>query len=213
MALKARLYLLYAFLYLDPSMSLDQTAREADEFATRVMQLEPTSAEVWYLRADSLRYLRRWNAAIEASDQAIKRDPYEPLYYAVKAYLMILTGKPAEGLTLVDRALALNPTNASIHLTQQCYALLLLGQADRAIQACEKANGISDYWGAQVYLVALFANQGDKARAAIAARALEKGAPGYTIARAKRYSDVPEYLKLAEKYWFSGLRKAGIPEE
>jgi hypothetical protein len=39
-------------------------------------------------------------------------------------------------------------------------------------------------------------------------------APGYTIAqlRAKRYSDHPEYQRLAEKYLYEGLRKAGIPE-
>ena len=38
--------------------------------------------------------------------------------------------------------------------------------------------------------------------------------PGYTISqlRAKLYSDHPEYVKLAEKYWYAGLRKAGIPE-
>ena len=64
-----------------------------------------------------------------------------------------------------------------------------------------------------MYLVALFANQGDAERTVAATRALTKGAPGYTIARAKRYSEVPEYLELAEKYWFSGLRKAGVPEE
>lgn len=213
MALKARLTLLYAYLDLDPTMALDQIALEADGLAKRAIQLDPTSPEVWYLRADSLRYLRRWNAAIEASDQAIKRDPYEPFYYTVKAYLMILTGKPAEGLVLTDRALSLNPDNPSVHLLVQCYALLLLGQPNRAIQACERASGLADYWGMQVYLVALFANLGDMDRATAAVRALEKGAPGYTIARAKRYSEVPEYLELAEKYWFSGLRKAGIPEK
>jgi len=38
--------------------------------------------------------------------------------------------------------------------------------------------------------------------------------PGYTISqlRAKRYSDHPEYVKLADKYLYAGLRKAGIPE-
>ena len=40
-------------------------------------------------------------------------------------------------------------------------------------------------------------------------------APGYTISqlRGKRYSDHPDYQRLAEKYWYEGLRKAGIPEQ
>ena len=212
-ALKARMWLLNDFLDLDPTMGLDQIAREADGLASSIMQIDPASPETWFLRATSLRYLRRWNAAIEASDQAIRRDPYEPFYYTAKAYIMILLGRPTEGLQLTERALALNPNDAAMHLLQQCYAFMLLGQANSAIEACEKANGITDYWGTQVYLVALFANQGNMTRAAAAARALEKGAPGYTIARAKRYSEVPEYLDLAEKYWFSGLRKAGVPEK
>jgi len=39
--------------------------------------------------------------------------------------------------------------------------------------------------------------------------------PGLTIAqlRAKRLSDNPEYVKLAEQYSHSGLREAGLPEK
>jgi hypothetical protein len=38
--------------------------------------------------------------------------------------------------------------------------------------------------------------------------------PGFTIAalRAKHFSTNPEYMRLAEEHWYSGLRKAGIPE-
>jgi len=31
--------------------------------------------------------------------------------------------------------------------------------------------------------------------------------------RAKRYSHHPEYKRLAEKYWYQGLHKAGLKEE
>ena len=71
MALKARANVLNEFLNLDPNIGLDRIAREMEEFANRAMQLDPTSPEVWELRAVLLRYLRRWNAAIEALDQAI----------------------------------------------------------------------------------------------------------------------------------------------
>jgi len=39
--------------------------------------------------------------------------------------------------------------------------------------------------------------------------------PGYTVAqlKAKRYSDHPEYQKIAERYWYDGLRKAGLLEQ
>jgi hypothetical protein len=31
--------------------------------------------------------------------------------------------------------------------------------------------------------------------------------------KAKRYSDHPEYQKIAERYWYDGLRKAGLAEK
>jgi hypothetical protein len=50
--------------------------------------------------------------------------------------------------------------------------------------------------------------------AAARARAL-RVSPGFTIARARVLDEPahPEYLKLAEKYWYEGLRKAGFPEQ
>lgn len=213
MALKYRARILNEFIDLDRNVSLDRIASEVEDLAIRAMQLAPTSPEVWSLRADSLNYLRRWNAAMEAIEQAIMRDPFSPRYYYDKAYLLILTGRPAEALDLIDRTRALQSTDVSMEPSLQCYALLLIGQIDRAVQACEKSNAMDNYWGNQLHLVAAYANQGDAVRMANALRALQKGAPGYTIARAKQYSDVPEYLKLAETYWLSGLRKAGIPEK
>ena len=124
-----------------------------------------------------------------------------------------MLGRPQDALMLIDRALAMNPGNTWYEFMNQCYAYLLLGQADRAIQACEKSNGYNDFWATHAFLVAAFANKGDMERAVSAARALQQGAPGYTIARAKRYSEVPEFVKLAEEYWFAGMRKAGVPDE
>ena len=53
------------------------------------------------------------------------------------------------------------------------------------------------------------------AKAAAAKAEVLRIIPGLTIAqlRAKHVSDNPEYLKLAEKYWYEGLRKAGFPEK
>jgi hypothetical protein len=38
--------------------------------------------------------------------------------------------------------------------------------------------------------------------------------PGYTIAALKStdYSVNPDYIRSAEEQWYSGLRKAGLPE-
>ena len=53
------------------------------------------------------------------------------------------------------------------------------------------------------------------AKAAAAKTEVLRHVPGYTIAmlKSRGYSLNPDYMELAEKHWYSGLRKAGIPEK
>ena len=59
------------------------------------------------------------------------------------------------------------------------------------------------------------AQKGETAKAAAAKAQLLKYQPGYTIARFKalRISDNPIYWQQAEAHIFTGLRRAGIPEQ
>jgi len=63
-------------------------------------------------------------------------------------------------------------------------------------------------------LVAAYANQGDLTKANAAKAELLRFVPGFTVAQARAFDEPPhpEYAKLAEKYLYAGLRKAGIPE-
>jgi tetratricopeptide (TPR) repeat protein len=127
---------------------------------------------------------------------------------------MTMTGRPGEALPLVDRALSLDPESVGWAMRFACEAHLLLGHFDDAVSACEKAAGTNADWFITSYLAASYANRGDLDKAMAARDALLRTVPAYTIAqlRAKHYSDVPEYLRMAEAHWYSGLRKAGIPE-
>ncbi len=91
----------------------------------------------------------------------------------------------------------------------------MAGHAEEAIATCEKAVSFHNSWLNDLLLAAAYANHGDMAKAAAAKADALRTVPGYTIAqlRAKRYSEHPEYLKLAEMYRYAGLRKAGIPEQ
>jgi predicted Zn-dependent protease len=127
---------------------------------------------------------------------------------------LVESGRPSEALAVVDRALALDPANAEAPMTTACEARLLVGQIEQAIATCEKASGISNYWPIHLALAAAYANHGDTAKAAAAKAEVLRTVPGLTIAqlRAKRQPDNPEYLQVAEKYLYDGLRKAGFPE-
>jgi len=216
-ALILRIAVADAELDIDPDAAhRDRILREYDEFTNRAIGLDRNDPVAWDLRSAVLMYLGRWDAALEANAMAIKLAPDEPFHTQHRAWLMNMTGRPAEALTLVDRALAMGPdTDRGGALRLVCEAHLLLGQAEQAITTCEQARGLdNDDLIIGLFLAAAYANHGDLARAAVAKSEVQRIAPGYTIAqlRAKRYSDHPEYLPLAEKYWYEGLRKAGFPE-
>jgi tetratricopeptide (TPR) repeat protein len=151
---------------------------------------------------------------LEAINKQISYDPLSSSAYGFKAWIMNMTGRPAEALPLTDQEILLNPEDTWA-LRFACEARLLLGQYDQAISDCEKASGTLDYWFVKSFLAAAYANHGDLDKAEAARKEMLRSQPGYTIAqlRAKHYSGLPEYVKMAEANWYAGLRKAGIPEK
>jgi adenylate cyclase len=185
-----------------------------DELTRRAVNLDPTNPYAWSNRAGALANAGRWSAALEANERRISLDPFSPAPYEYKAWLMSMTGRPAEALPLVDRALSLDPESVGWAMRFACEADLLLGQFGDAVSACEKAGGTNSDWFIASYLAAAYANLGELDKARAAKDAILRTVPGYSIAqvRAKHYSDVPEYVTMAETNWYAGLRKAGIPE-
>ena len=79
---------------------------------------------------------------------------------------------------------------------------------------CERARAFDSNWQTRALLVAAYADQGDMVKAAGAKTELLRTLHGFTVAQARGYDEPlhPEYAKLAEKYYYEGLRRAGIPE-
>jgi len=214
-ALTARAEIAEFELDVDPKPDRDRIVREMDELTGRAITLDPSDPLAWDRRTEALVYLGRWDAALEANATRIKLDPHDPDGYVERAWVMNMTGRSDEALKLIDRALAMNPSNIGFALRIACEVHLLAGEAQQAIATCEKSSGTNIYWFTHLSLAAAYANNGNIDKAAAAKAEILRTVPGYTISqlRAKRYSDNPEYVKLAEKYWYEGLRKAGIPEQ
>jgi class 3 adenylate cyclase/TolB-like protein/tetratricopeptide (TPR) repeat protein len=200
---------------VDPKPDHDRIVREMDDFTARAISLDPSDPFAWHTRGIALVYLGRWDAALEASAKRIRLDPYDPSSYVARAWILNMMGRPDEALKFIDQALAMNPFDMAYALRIACEVYLFSGQAEQAIATCEKASGTSTYWFIYVVLAAAYANNGDIEKARAAKAEILRVVPDYTIAqlRAKRYSDHPEYQQRAEKYWYGGLRKAGIPEQ
>ena len=200
---------------LDPNADRERRAHEMDALTLRAVNLDPGDPIAWDHRSQALAYAGRWTAAVEAIDRAIRLDPYKAWLPAHKAWLMSMSGRPSDALPLTDYAAALDPEITGDALRYACEAYMLLGRNDDAVATCEKAAGTNSDWFVTSFLAAAYANRGDIDKAVAAKNEMLRTVPGYTIAqlRAKHYSDVPEYVKMAEDTWYAGLRKAGIPEE
>jgi serine/threonine protein kinase/tetratricopeptide (TPR) repeat protein/TolB-like protein len=200
---------------VDPHIDRQRLVREMDELTRRAVALDGTNPLAWAARSEALSYAGRWTAAVEANAKAIRLDPFYAGRYAGQAWIMNMIGRPTEALPLADHAISLDPDNPGWALRVACEAQMLLGRNDDAVATCEKAAGTNSDWFVTSFLVAVYANRGDMDKAIAAKNEILRTVPGYTIAqlRAKHYSDVPEYVKMAEATWYAGLRKAGIPEK
>ena len=199
---------------VDPNADRDRIAREQDHMTARAVQLDPTDPAAWAWRAAALASLGRWNAALEASATAIKLDPYEAQVVLASRGPHDPDGAPQRSVG-AGRPRTCSAPRQRLATAMACEVHLLTGRTEQAIAACEKASGRVDYWSIHLALAAAYANHGEMAKAVAAKAEVLRIVPGLTIAqlRAKRASDNPEYLTLAEKYWYEGLRKPGLPEK
>jgi len=203
-------------LDLDVNVDRARLVRRWDEVTSRAVNLNRTAPETWKARSGALMLMGRWDAALEASAKAIQLDPGARWLVTSRAWDMSMVGRPGEALSLVEHAMAMDPPGSWFESRVACEAHLLLGQYDDALAACEKATGRGgDEFDIAYFLAAAYAHTGNSIRAREEAAKILKGAPGFTIAtlRAKQYSTHPDYMRLAEEHWYSGLRKAEIPEQ
>ena len=213
-ALMARCAITWAERDNDPNPDYARLAREMDRCSERALTLNSTDPLHWAVRAQVRMLLGRWIAALEANATASKLDPHNPRWFVERAWFMIRIGRPADALSLIEHALALDPALGWHPMFAAGMAHLMLGRADAAIAAAEEASGKIDSREIYLVLAAAYAHGGDHDRAAAARAEVLRTKPWYTIARVRADDEPahPEYLPLAEKYWYEGLRKAGFPE-
>ncbi len=198
-----------------PHVDRDRAVQRMDELTSKAVQLNDVLPTTWFFRSVALMYMGQWNASLEASAKAIRLEPDSSALLSHHTELTTLAGRPAEALTLLDQAIVLDPPGGYAQMRPACDAHLLLGQYEQAITACEKAKGLfREDSTVDLLLVAAYAHNKDTAKAAAAKAEALRRVPGNTIAalKSRGYSLNPDYIRLAEEQWYSGLRKAGFPE-
>jgi adenylate cyclase len=202
-------------LEYDVHVDREQHVRRMNDLTRKAVGLNDTQPTTWVLRSMALMYMGQWNASLEAGARALRLEPYSNALLLNHAALTTLCGRPSEALELMANAGNTGQIGDS-HWATAGEARLLLGEYDQAIAACEKAQGLGDdSLTVNLCLAAAYAHAGDAGRAAAAKDEVLRAVPGYSIAihRSKGPSVHPDYLRLVEEHLFSGMRKAGFPEE
>jgi tetratricopeptide (TPR) repeat protein len=211
------MYTIQEELEHDAGADLERLVKEMDDLSVRAVQADRNDPRVWMGRTAALEWQERWDAALEASAEGMRVDPYRIPTLGARAWALILSGRAEEALAVLDRAIALNPQNSALpwFIYGQCEAHLSLGHFDDAIAACEKYLALEDDWYPHVFLVGAYAQKGDMAKAAAEKAEAMKRDRDLSIARLKalRLWRNPVFSQQLEAHLFAGLRKAGVPEQ
>jgi adenylate cyclase len=193
---------------------------EVDEETSRAVALGNHDSFAWLIRAEALSWMERWDEALAASARAQDLDPGSMRRVLDRAGILLRMGHPTEALLLARQAASMDPETAdTVDMLYVdglfCRCNLLLGNYREATPACERLGAGSRDWRNQTTLAAVYAQQGEMAKAALAKAAAIKLEPKLTIGYLKGMPrpGSQAYLDLLDRHYYAGLRRAGFPEQ
>ena len=195
--------------------------QRATELSEQVLAAAPLSPHAHGVKAQVLRAQHRYAEAIPEYETVLK-------YYCNSVHSLLglaqcklYTGSMEETIPLVAQAIRLSPRDPRIEVFywQIGFVHLLQSHTDDAILWFEKAKRASPAGtGFRLYLASAYALKGDSEHAAaelVEARRLAGEGSRLSVARLRPRASfgVPKIRALIEATYFSGLRKAGLPDE
>jgi TolB-like protein/DNA-binding winged helix-turn-helix (wHTH) protein/Tfp pilus assembly protein PilF len=202
----------------------------ADELVERSLAASPGNAFAHDIKGDILRIEGRCPEAIPEFERAIAANPNLADAYSNLGRCKYLTGSIDEAIPLEAQALRLSPRGPFVGTiyTRIGTVHLLQSRTDEAIAWFKKAllpaRSIASIRDVHLFLASAYGLKGELERAALEHAELRKLSGGDTlnIAWVKSHLGrpetswsyaVPKTRALYETTFFSGLRKAGMPEE
>jgi len=195
----------------------------AEELVDRALAVSARSADAHIVKGHVLRAQKLWEEAILEYEAALELNHNSAYALNSLGWCKLYSGSIDEAIPLVEQAIRLSPRDPVIASFYNMIgtAYLVHSHTDEAIVWFEKARKASP--GVPIIrsrLAAAYALRGETERGAselAEARRLSGGGPFSSIARLKAYPNVglgvPKIRALYEATYFTGLRKAGMPEE
>jgi len=195
----------------------------ADALIDRTLAVAPRYALAHHVKGQVLRAQNRWEEAITEYEAALASNPNLVVALNGLGSCKLFAASIDEVIPLMEQAMRRSPRDSQIGVWHGAIGIvhLLQSRIDEAIVWFEKARSASpDKPYNHLHLAAARALSGDFDRAALElaeARRLDAGTLYSSIADLRAFPGpwwgVPKIRDLYEATYFTGLRKAGMPEE
>jgi adenylate cyclase len=182
---------------------------KAQAYVDRALAIDPQNPDAHRARAGTLMIRSRFDEAIVAVRQAVACGPNLPDVLDFASYVLAGSGRAAEGIPLVQKAMSLSPTYPANYLGSLGNVLRLAGRGEEAIEAFRAYHAASPGFGlVDIAMIEAQAGRLDAARET--ARQLMAARPHFTISGWARTQYRSDSEQMAAD--LASLRAAGIPE-
>jgi len=158
-------------------------------------------------------YRRKYQEALVKAETLLAADPDDPDNRVMMAEILTFTGRSAEAIDLIQRAMKLNPKHTDAYLFSLGLAQFCTEQFEEAAKTLETYHMRNPYGSRMWVLAAAYAHLD---RQKDAADALKKSMQGreymdYNVEKVVRHTNFPFKNQRDTERFAQGLRKAGLP--
>jgi len=158
-------------------------------------------------------YRRKYKEALVKAETLLAADPNDPENHILMFHVLLFTGKSAEAIDHIKRAMKLNPNHSPTYLLRLGIAQFFAEQYEEAAKTLETHHRRHPYGLRMWVLAAAYAHLGRQKEAADALKKSMRGREyiDYSVEKVVKYTNFPFKNKRDTERFAEGLRKAGLP--
>jgi TolB-like protein/class 3 adenylate cyclase/Flp pilus assembly protein TadD len=197
------------------SSTIQQDKSLAEQLLFEALAQDPNNSMAHYAMGQLRRLEDRLAEALTEFEAAVALDHNNAWALQLVGGMLRWLGRPQEGIPYMEKAIRLNPhdPNIAAFYWVLAHSHLLLGHVDQSIDLFRKAIAANrELWFLHLNFAGALGLRGDldEARAELS-ESLRLYPDINSLARLRQPTN-PDYLALAEKTLYLGLRRAGFPE-
>jgi adenylate cyclase len=184
-----------------------ESGRKAYEIANKAIALDDSLDIPHYILGAIYVYMREYDKAIAEGERAAELNPNGDDALAYLGYFLNVAGRPAEAITVLHKAMRLNPMPPALYYGWLGSSYRLINRNDKAIAILEKGLRVQpDHMVCLINLTAAYNLAGRQEDARKTAAEVLRLNPKFSVAAlAKLYKDPAVAEQLVE-----ALRQAGL---